>query len=136
MFDFNAQERRFTAETPSAPRKAFGLVEYGETVFTRPCLSTAAGARAGRARHICWGENCLDRILVSGVSGPIGTALLSSFEPELEPRGMQIVRLVRRRTTSGAEVAWSPRAPLSPAQVSGFDAVVHLAGESIVGRWT
>lgn len=47
MFDFNAQERRFTAETPSAPRKAFGLVEYGETVFTRPCLSTAAGARAG-----------------------------------------------------------------------------------------
>ena len=49
---------------------------------------------------------------------------------------MQIVRLVRRRTTSGAEVAWSPLAPLSPAQVSGFDAVVHLAGESIVGRWT
>jgi hypothetical protein len=46
MFDFNAQERRFTAETPSAPRKAFGLVEYGETAFTRPCLSTAAGAPA------------------------------------------------------------------------------------------
>ena len=78
----------------------------------------------------------MDRILVSGVSGPIGTALLSSFEPELEPRGMQIVRLVRRRTQSGAEVAWNPLAPLSPAKVSGFDAVVHLAGESIVGRWT
>jgi uncharacterized protein (TIGR01777 family) len=78
----------------------------------------------------------LDRILVSGVSGPIGTALLSSFEPEIEPRGMQIVRLVRRRTRSGAEVAWNPLAPLSPAKVSGFDVVVHLAGESIVGRWT
>ena len=78
----------------------------------------------------------MDRILVSGVSGPIGTALLSSFEPELEPRGTQTVRLVRRRTQSGAEVAWNPLAPLSPAKVSGFDAVVHLAGESIVGRWT
>jgi uncharacterized protein len=49
---------------------------------------------------------------------------------------MQIVRLVRRGAESGAEVAWNPLAPLSPAKVSGFDAVVHLAGESIVGRWT
>ena len=49
---------------------------------------------------------------------------------------MQIVRLVRRRAESGAEVAWNPLAPLSPAKVSGFDAVGHLAGESIVGRWT
>ena len=49
---------------------------------------------------------------------------------------MQIVRLVRRRTKSGAEVTWNPLAPLLPAKVSGFDAVVHLAGESIVGRWT
>jgi uncharacterized protein (TIGR01777 family) len=78
----------------------------------------------------------VDRILVSGVAGPIGAALLSSFEPELEPRGMQIVRLVRRRTKSGAEVSWNPLTPLSPVKVSGFDAVVHLAGESIVGRWT
>jgi uncharacterized protein (TIGR01777 family) len=27
-------------------------------------------------------------------------------------------------------------APVPPAAVSGFDAVVHLAGESVVGRWT
>ena len=49
---------------------------------------------------------------------------------------MHIVRLVRRRTKSGTEVAWNPLVPLSPVKVSGFDAVVHLAGESIVGRWT
>ena len=49
---------------------------------------------------------------------------------------MHIVRLVRGRTKSGAEVAWNPLVPLSPVKVSGFDAVVHLAGESIVGRWT
>src|SRR6202166_1955620 len=99
-------------------------------------LFAVARSGRGRPRHTCLGENCLDRILVSGVSGPIGTALLSSFEPELEPRGMQIVRLVRRHTKSGAEVAWNPLLPLLPAKVSGFDAVVHLAGESIVGRWT
>ena len=78
----------------------------------------------------------MERVLVSGVSGPIGSALLSSFEPELEPRGMQIVRLVRGRAENGAQVSWNPLTPLSPAKVSGFDAVVHLAGESIVGRWT
>jgi uncharacterized protein (TIGR01777 family) len=26
--------------------------------------------------------------------------------------------------------------PISPSAVSGFDAVIHLAGDSIVGRWT
>jgi uncharacterized protein (TIGR01777 family) len=74
----------------------------------------------------------MDRILVSGVSGPIGTALLASFEPQ----SPHIVRLVRGRVSNAAQVSWDSLAPLSPAAVSGFDAVVHLAGESIVGRWT
>jgi uncharacterized protein (TIGR01777 family) len=74
----------------------------------------------------------LERVLVSGVSGPIGTALLTSFTTQ----DTQIVRLVRGRAESGAQVSWSPLAPLSPVKVSGFDAVVHLAGESIMGRWT
>jgi len=46
------------------------------------------------------------------------------------------VRLVRGRAQNAAQVSWDPLAPLSPATVSGFDAVVHLAGESVVGRWT
>jgi uncharacterized protein (TIGR01777 family) len=33
-------------------------------------------------------------------------------------------------------VPWDPARPISPDAVSGFDAVIHLAGESIVGRWT
>ncbi len=74
----------------------------------------------------------MNRILVSGVSGPIGTALLASFEPQTT----QIVRLVRGPTQNAAQVSWDPLAPVSPAAVSGFDAVVHLAGESVVGRWT
>jgi uncharacterized protein len=74
----------------------------------------------------------VNRILVSGVSGPIGAALLASFEPQ----STQIVRLVRGRAQGAAQVSWDPLAPVSPAAVSGFDAVVHLAGETVVGRWT
>ena len=74
----------------------------------------------------------MQRVLISGASGPIGTALLASFEPQ----STQIVRLVRGRAQNAGQVSWDPLAPLSPAAVSGFDAVVHLAGESVVGRWT
>ena len=46
------------------------------------------------------------------------------------------MRLVRGRAQNAGQVSWDPLAPLSPTAVSGFDAVVHLAGESVVGRWT
>jgi hypothetical protein len=72
------------------------------------------------------------RILISGASGPIGTALLASFQA----KGTQIVRLVRGPAKNVGQVSWDPLAPLSPAAVSSFDAVVHLAGESVVGRWS
>jgi uncharacterized protein (TIGR01777 family) len=40
-------------------------------------------------------------------------------------------------STNGEErIPWDPAQPISPDAVSGFDAVIHLAGESIVGRWT
>src|ERR1700735_2869422 len=72
------------------------------------------------------------RILVSGVSGPIGAALL----PSLKASGWSVVRLVRAATTGEGQIAWNPAAPIAPEAVSGFDAVIHLAGESIFGRWT
>jgi uncharacterized protein (TIGR01777 family) len=77
------------------------------------------------------------RVLVSGVSGPIGAALV----PSLEASGARIARLMRASsgaspTTAAETVRWDPAQPISPDAVSGFDAVVHLAGESIVGRWT
>jgi uncharacterized protein len=72
------------------------------------------------------------RILVSGVSGPIGAALL----PSLRTSGWSVVRLVRGTGAGAGQVAWDPAAPLAPEAVSGFDAVIHLAGESIFGRWT
>ncbi|MGD0211957.1 MAG: TIGR01777 family oxidoreductase [Terriglobales bacterium] len=72
------------------------------------------------------------RLLVSGSSGPIGTALCASFTAG----GDQIARLVRGNPQNAEQVSWDPLAPVPPPSVSGFDAVIHLAGESVVGRWT
>src|ERR1700680_4298879 len=72
------------------------------------------------------------RILVSGVSGPIGAALL----PSLRSNGCSVVRLVRGPSKADDQISWDPAVPLAPQTVSGFDAVIHLAGESIIGRWT
>jgi hypothetical protein len=47
-----------------------------------------------------------------------------------------VVRLVRGSAAGAGQIAWNPGVPLAPDAVSGFDAVIHLAGESIVGRWT
>jgi uncharacterized protein len=78
----------------------------------------------------------LARILVSGSSGLVGSALI----PSLKGAGARIARLARPRTVQGASneerIPWDPAQPISPNAVSGFDAVIHLAGESIVGRWT
>src|ERR1039457_1536949 len=76
-------------------------------------------------------ESPMNRILVSGASGPIGKALLASFDPTT----IQVMRLVRARPQS-PEISWDPKVPLLPKVVSGFDAVIHLAGDSVVGRWT
>jgi len=72
------------------------------------------------------------RVLVTGVSGPIGSALL----PSLRERGYAISRLMRAGFASSDQIPWDPLKPLAAEAVSGFDAVIHLAGESIVGRWT
>jgi len=74
----------------------------------------------------------ISRILVSGVSGPIGAALL----PSLTTHGYEVTRLIRGATTGEDQIAWSPANAIAPESASGFDAVIHLAGESIVGRWT
>jgi uncharacterized protein len=74
----------------------------------------------------------VERVLVSGVSGPIGAALL----PYLESQGARIIRLVRGPANGPDQISWDPLRPLAPAAVQGFEAVIHLAGESVAGRWT
>ena len=77
----------------------------------------------------------MSRILISGASGMIGSALV----PTLKAGGAQVVRLARAGASSrsdGQNFPWDPSHTISPETVSGFSAVIHLAGESIVGRWT
>jgi uncharacterized protein len=72
------------------------------------------------------------KILVSGSSGLIGSALVSA----LRAPGYDVECLIRNGVAAPDRVLWNPAEPLSPESVSGFEAVIHLAGESIVGRWT
>ena len=72
------------------------------------------------------------RILVSGVSGPIGAALL----PSLKMSGYSVTRLVRGKPRGEGQIEWDPLQALAPESVSGFEAIIHLAGESVVGHWT
>ena len=60
---------------------------------------------------------------------------------QVEGQGAQVVRLVRGQARNSSEISWNPLAEpagagVTASAVSGFDAVVHLAGETIVGRWT
>ncbi|MFM8267658.1 MAG: TIGR01777 family oxidoreductase [Ilumatobacteraceae bacterium] len=73
------------------------------------------------------------RIIVSGATGLIGTAL----QVRLQATGHEVVRLVRRDPAPG-DILWNPAAgELSPGALAGADAVVHLAGAGIGDRrWT
>ncbi len=76
--------------------------------------------------------SALDRILISGASGLIGSALVSS----LESHGCKVTRLVRRETGGANEIRWDPMHVVPPDLVSSFDTIIHLSGESVAGRWT
>src|SRR5579863_1782166 len=72
------------------------------------------------------------RILVSGSSGLIGSALVAA----LRANGHDVERLVRGEVAAPDQISWNPAEPLARESLSGFDAVIHLAGESIAARWT
>src|SRR3990167_7160603 len=78
------------------------------------------------------------RAAVTGSSGFIGSALLA----ELASAGHQVVRCLRAESVvrgggSADAIHWDPETGTIEAdKLEGLDAVIHLAGESIVGRWT
>ncbi|MGB7553265.1 MAG: TIGR01777 family oxidoreductase [Candidatus Korobacteraceae bacterium] len=71
------------------------------------------------------------RVLISGASGLIGRTL----NPTLISAGHEPIALVRR-TPRANEVQWNPGERLDPEKLAGADAIVHLAGKNIAGRWT
>lgn len=74
------------------------------------------------------------KIGVTGSTGLIGSALVDFLTGE----GHQVVRLVRSKSAAGAsDVYWNPaEGTVATPGLEGLDAVVHLAGENIAGRWT
>ncbi|MFY9336304.1 MAG: TIGR01777 family oxidoreductase [Mycobacterium sp.] len=70
-------------------------------------------------------------VAVTGSSGLVGTAL-SAF---LSTGGHRVIRLVRGAPADAGERQWDPNRPAADL-LEGVDAVVHLAGESIAGRFT
>ena len=76
------------------------------------------------------------RILISGASGMLGSALRAA----LVERNVQLVQLVRREPTSGEELRWDPnaRSPIpQPEALEGLDAAIHLSGANLSARrWT
>lgn len=73
-------------------------------------------------------------VVITGASGLIGGALA----PYLAGKGHTVRRLSRRSApAAGGDLRWRPTDDdLDPAHFDGVDAVIHLAGEPIAGRWT
>ncbi|WAA64583.1 TIGR01777 family oxidoreductase [Microbacterium oxydans] len=74
------------------------------------------------------------RVVISGASGLIGSALADSLRAD----GVEVTTLVRRAPQSEDEAQWEPgESPLDPEVLAGAEAVVALGGAS-VGRlpWT
>lgn len=81
-----------------------------------------------RARAMC--PDSLT-IAMTGSSGLIGSALAAL----LTTGGHRVIRLVRRLPQHAGERYWRPEDP-GPELLDGVDAVIHLAGASIGGRFT
>lgn len=72
-------------------------------------------------------------VAITGASGLVGSAVRTL----LSTGGHNIHALDRSDRTSGDGYYWNPTAVVSdPAWLADCDAVIHLAGENVAGRWT
>ena len=72
-------------------------------------------------------------IAISGSHGFIGSAVTET----LWGAGHQVTPIVRGESSVETGIAWSAETGyVDTAKLEGIEAVVHLAGESIQGRWT
>src|SRR5689334_15131409 len=71
------------------------------------------------------------RILLTGASGLIGSALAQSLTADAQ----EVIPLMRHRTNSD-QPHWNPeQKEISLAPAGNLDAVIHLAAENIAQRW-
>lgn len=72
-------------------------------------------------------------VALSGSHGLMGSVLASV----LPARGDRVVRLIRGTAAGPGDIAWNPAAGrIDAGRLDGVDAVIHLAGENVAGRWT
>ncbi len=125
---------RFAPEGPGATR----VTDVVETPVPAPLL-----AQTFRYRHRQLADDLTVQramadyapgpltVAMTGSSGLVGSALASL----LSTGGHRVVHLVRRRALGDSEREWRPGSP-APRLLEGVDAVVHLAGASIAGRFS
>lgn len=76
------------------------------------------------------------RVLISGASGMVGSNLLHTYVFDGETPAI-LVRREPRPNEDWDEIRWSPDdAYIDAGSLGEIDAIVHLAGEPIPGRWT
>jgi uncharacterized protein len=125
---------QFTPAGPSATRVTDMVQTPLPPRVLRPMFAYRHRQLAGDlAAHTRARELCPDplTIAVTGSGGLIGTALTAL----LSTGGHHVIRLVRRPPRHTGERYWRPDDP-APDLLSGVDAVIHLAGASIAGRFT
>lgn len=113
---------RDTIETPIPGRFLAELIAYRHRQLT--------GDLAAHRRAADHGMN-VSTVAITGASGLVGTAL-SAF---LSTGGHRVIHLVRGEPIGRTERNWEPEVP-DPSALEGVDAVIHLAGASIAGRFT
>src|SRR5689334_1123982 len=114
-------------ETPLPARVLRPMLVYRHRQLA---ADLAALARSSQLAHEI-GINGPLTIAVTGSGGLIGTALTAL----LATSGHQVIRLVRRLPRHAGERYWRPEDP-APELLDGVDALIHLAGASIGGRFT
>lgn len=75
------------------------------------------------------------KILITGASGLIGEALQKSFAE----KGYEMLLATRRNPKKPNEIRWDTEKGFAAddlPRLENLDAVIHLAGENIAGRWT
>jgi uncharacterized protein len=74
------------------------------------------------------------KMLITGSTGLIGSSLV----PFLTTGGHSVTRLKRDKSKIGEnDLYWNPeKGEIDTSKLEGFDAVVHLSGENVAGRWT
>jgi uncharacterized protein len=136
---------RFTAEAAEgaeggkgAEGNATRVTDTVDTAIPAPALramfryrhAQLAGDLASQARARGWRAEPMT-VAVTGASGLVGTALTAL----LTTGGHRVVRLTRGPAQAPGQRHWDPDDPGADL-LKGVDAVIHLAGASIAGRFT